>query len=165
MKLTSEQIKLLGLKLPSGSEVTLDIKLPEIKKWNPAKLEHGYFIETVGLKDIHTQEVSNYDPYYDSEIGNLFPTRDLAKKAIKDIVAYLRISAWLRENDDGWVADWNTYTQVKYWINFDELGCCWGVAPARWTRSPCTVYMSEANALKLCDLANNGVVDVFGDQD
>jgi hypothetical protein len=165
MKLTSEQIKLLGLNLPSGSEVTLDIKLPEIKKWNPAKLEHGYFIETVGLKDIHVQEVSNYDPYYDSEIGNLFPTRDLAKKAIKDIVAYLRISAWLCENDDGWVANWLSMGQEKYSVFLDEIRNCWIVGSVTIRQTPSVVYMSEANALKLCDLANNGIVDIFGNQD
>jgi hypothetical protein len=165
MILTKEQIKLLGLDLPEGSEVALDIKLPESKKWNPSPIEHGYYIETVGAVDIYVQEVSGYHPNYQSDIGNLFKERNDAISAKNDIISYLRILAWLKENDDGWVADWNNIDQKKYFINYSYYEENWNKTFVSTLKSPCVVYMSEENAIKLCDLINSGIVDLFLSED
>jgi hypothetical protein len=163
MTLTQEQIKmlvLLGLDLPVGAEVTLNVTLPEIKKWSPARLDHGYFIETCGLNDIAAREVSNYDPYYHSEIGNLFKEKNDALTAINDIESYLRLSAWLRENDDGWRADWKTYSDKKYFIYYNFGFQRWQYTYISHNKTPGVVYMSQCNAEKLCTLINDGVVDI-----
>lgn len=69
--------------------------------------------------------------------------------------------AWLKENDDGWVANWNNIDQKKYFINYSSYEESWNKNFISTLKSPCVVYMSEENAIKLRDLINSGVVDLF----
>ena len=150
MQLTPEQINLLGL--PKGSTVTLSIEPPKPEKWEPKHNTDGYFISS-NLNIIAT--------CYTSDIPaiNTFPSPMLAKNACNTIISYLRQLAWLRENDDGWFADWSDYCQLKYRVVYNHSTEKWDVISSYETSTPNVIYMSKPNAYKLLELLNSGIVE------
>ena len=138
--------------LQSGQPITIEPPKPAITKWEPA----------VGKYIIHTEldlQLRNqtFAPYKLLSLG--FQTADQANLAMKALLSYARQLAWLAENDDGWVADWNDYNQNKYHIYIEHKS-----NKVKWYRnftdqSFGIVYMSEANATKLAQLMNDGIVE------
>ena len=91
--------------------------------------------------------------------GMCYPNTNKANSAAKAIRAYARQLAWLAENDDGWVADWPDNRQSKFYVyyhhetekalkSYDASAESFGI-----------IYMSEANATKLAQLMNDGIVE------
>ena len=150
MQLTPEQITLLGL--PKGSTVTLSIEPPKLEKWKPKHIGSGYRISS-SLKVIATCNNPDIPPI------NLFPSYMLAANACNTITSYLRHLAWLRENDDGWVADWDNNGQVKYRILYDHISKKWAIHQTYVTYTPGVIYMSKPTAEKLVGLLNSGIVE------
>jgi hypothetical protein len=147
MQLTPEQINLLGL--PKGSTVTLSIERPP-EKWEPKSVNYGYTFSS-NFKIINS--------CHSTPVISLFPSPMLAEDACNAITSYLRQLAWLRENDDGWVADWDNHNQVKYRIVYDHSTKEWTAFTSYNITNPATVCMSGPNADKLVDLLNSGIVE------
>jgi hypothetical protein len=150
MQLTPEQINLLGL--PKGSTVTLSIEPPKPEKWEPKHVGSGYSISS----NLNVIAKCN-NP--DTPAINLFPSPGLAGNACNNITSYLRQLAWLRENDDGWVADWDNNGQVKYRILYDHVSKKWAIHQTYVNYAPSVIYMSKPTADKLVDLLNSGIVE------
>ena len=148
IQLTAEQFQALQ----SGQPITIEPPKPAITKWEPA----------VGKYIIHTEldlQLRNqtFAPYKLLSLG--FQTADQANLAMKALLSYARQLAWLAENDDGWVADWSNEDQNKYFVyyhhetekalkSYDASAESFGI-----------IYMSEANANKLAQLMNDGIVE------
>ena len=150
MQLTPEQINLLGL--PKGSTVTLSIEPPKPEKWEPKYSIDGYFIAS-NLSIIPTSYNSNIPAI------NTFPSLMLAGNACNNITSYLRQLAWLRENDDGWFADWDNRDQLKYQVTYNHREKVWVRLYTTGLQDIAGVYMSKSNADKLLDLLNSGIVE------
>jgi hypothetical protein len=150
MQLTPEQINLLGL--PKGSTVTLSIEPPKPEKWEPKHVGSGYSVSS------NLNVIANCNNPNTPAI-NLFPNPMLAENACNNITSYLRQLAWLRENDDGWCADWTNVSQTKYQIGYDHQENKWVVFSASGIQDIAGVYMSKSNADKLLDLLNSGIVE------
>jgi hypothetical protein len=150
MQLTPEQINLLGL--PKGSTVTLSIESPKPEKWKPKHVGSGYRISS-SLNIIATCNHPDIPPI------NLFPSSMLAEDACNAITSYLRQLAWLRENGDGWFADWDNDCQIKHRITYDRRSEKWVIQQAYVTYTPGVIYMSKPTADKLVDLLNSGIVE------
>lgn len=148
MQLTPEQINLLGL--PKGSTVTLSIESPKPEKWEPPITTKGFFI--------NSKLEIGFD-FRQSRSPNVFPTLKSAESACDAITSYLRQLAWLRENDDGWFADWNNHHQTKYRITYNHCTKEWGILTGYKISIPGAIYMSKSNAEKLAALLNSGVVE------
>jgi hypothetical protein len=149
MQLTPEQIALLGL--PKGSTVTLSIEPPKTKKWEPKSVNYGYTFSS-NFKIINS--------CHSTPVISLFPSPMLAEDACNAITSYLRQLAWLRENDDGWVDDWNNHNQIKHRITYDCIREKWVIQQAYVTYTPGVIYMSKPTAEKLVDLLNSGIVEL-----
>jgi hypothetical protein len=147
MQLTPEQINLLGL--PKGSTVTLSIERPP-EKWEPKSVNYGYTFSS-NFKIINS--------CHSTPVISLFPSPMLAEDACNTITFYLRHLAWLRENDDEWVADWGNVSQTKYQIGYDHQENKWVVLSASGIQDIAGIYMSKPTAEKLVDLLNSGVVE------
>lgn len=148
IQLTAEQFEALQ----SGQPITIEPPKPTITKWEPIG----------GKCIIHTEldlQLRNqtFAPYKLLSLG--FQTQSQADSAAKALRSYARQLAWLAENDDGWIADWNDYDQYKYYIYY-------GNNNSRFNKYKCyqaqyinTIFMSEANATKLAQLMNDGIVE------
>jgi hypothetical protein len=69
-----------------------------------------------------------------------------------------RMRAWLRENDDGWVADWGDGEQSKWYVQVNHYGNKWVIYSIFRHESIGMVYMSSPKAEELCNLLNSGEV-------
>lgn len=150
IQLTDEQYNALM----QGEPVTIEPPKPKVEKWQP---KGGYFyIEQDGY--ITNQRSTNKPTAF----GMAYPTKEAAEKARDAMRKHNRLLAWLAENDDGWVANWRDDDQGKYYVysvhtpegkvyrfNINWNDCGLG-----------TVYMSKNNALKLCKLLNDRVVEL-----
>lgn len=151
IQLTAEQFEALQ----SGQPITIEPPKPAIPivKWEP--IEGNYCVVNYCL----SADYYNKAPSNAAASGLTYKTKDQADSAAKAIRAYARQLAWLAENDDGWVADWSDAYQGKYQIyighNSNEIK----------TYRNCTdqsigiIYMSQANATKLAQLMNDGIVE------
>ena len=140
IQLTAEQFQALQ----SGQPITIEPPKPTITKWEP--IGGNYCIS-----------FSNNL----SKAGFAYNNSSQADSAAKQLRAYARQLAWLAENDDGWVADWSNIHQYKYYVYYDhnnnnskfkEYSCY----QAQYIN---TIFMSEANAIKLAQLMNDGIVE------
>ena len=149
--LTDEQMKALQ----SGKPITIEPPKPVITKWEP---KGGCFCIYADFSVDLVQLPSN--KYHNS--GMTFNSQQQAEQAAKALRSYARQLAWLAENDDGWVADWTDDTQNKYrivyYINNDN-GNKYSYYCTRDVKSPDVIFMSETNAIKLCNLLNSGIVE------
>jgi hypothetical protein len=130
---------------PSGSE--------RVQKWEPKK--GSYFVSGGGSvydSRIVDEEMLNFGKYY--------PTKEAAEKARDAMRTHNRLLAWLSENDDGWVADWEDGSQAKWFVFYNPRDGIWGSGANSFTKGLGAVYMSRENAEKLCRLLNVGVVEL-----
>ena len=148
IQLTAEQFQALQ----SGQPITIEPPKPAITKWEPIG---GRF--TVDVIKLNSYEICSENKY--RLAGMEYQTKAQADSAAKAIRAYARQLAWLAENDDGWVADWSNNRQIKFYVyyhhetekafkSYDASAESFGI-----------IYMSEANATKLAQLMNDGIVE------
>ena len=149
IQLTAEQFEALQ----SGQPITIKPPKPIIPKWEP--IEGNYCVVNYCLSALHY----NKAPSNASASGLSYQTKFQADSAAKAIRAYARQLAWLAENDDGWIADWPDNRQIKFYVyyhhetekalkSYDASAESFGI-----------IYMSEANATKLTQLMNDGIVE------
>ena len=148
IQLTAEQFEALQ----SGQPITIEPPKPTITKWEP--IEGNYCVVNYCLS------AGYYDkaPSNAAASGLTYKTQSQADSAAKQLRAYARQLAYLAENDDGWVADWSNMHQYKYYVYYDHSN-------SRFKKYSCqaqyinTIFMSEANATKLAQLMNDGIVE------
>ena len=99
IQLTAEQFEALQ----SGQPITIEPPKPaiQIAKWKP--IEGNYCVVNYCL----SADYYNKPPSNAAASGLTYKTKDQADSAAKQLRAYARQLAWLAENDDVWVADWN----------------------------------------------------------
>lgn len=146
--LTDEQMKALQ----AGQSITIDPP-KKVTKWEP-KGGHFHISETLG-----SIEEFQYKNSTLTEAGLTYQTHTQAEKASKALRSYARQLAWLAENDDGWVADWNIDNQFNYYIYYNEAFGKYEKAYNHKWKMLNTIYMSVQNAEKLCNLLNDGIVE------
>ena len=148
IQLTAEQFQALQ----SGQPITIEPPKPAITKWEPIK----------GMHNVDFIELKSYEAFSNDKYrlaGVEYQTKFQADSAAKAIRAYARQLAWLAENDDGWVADWNDHDQNKYFVSYSyekakfEKTFCYQAAYVN------LIFMSQANAEKLAQLMNDGIVE------
>ena len=109
IQLTAEQFEALQ----SGQPITIEPPKPSITKWEPKP--GAFTIDLVSLVSYETCSTNEY-----RLAGVEYQTQSQADSAAKQLRAYARQLAWLAENDDGWVADWNDYKQNKYFVGYNH---------------------------------------------
>ena len=147
IQLTAEQFEALQ----SGQSITIEPPKPTITKWEPIG----------GKCIIHTElELQARDqtfvPYTLLSLG--FQTVDQADLAMKALYSYARQLVWLAENDDGWKADWSK-DQKKYYVTYLHEKAEFEATFCYQSNHLSTIFMSEANATKLAQLMNDGIVE------
>ena len=148
IQLTAEQFEALQ----SGQPITIEPPKPVITKWEP---KPGAF--TIDLISLVSYEAFSINEY--RLAGAEYQTQSQADSAAKQLRAYARQLAWLAENDDGWIADWNDYKQNKYFVSYNHYHQKITRGNSYNTQFINTIFMSEANASKLAQLMNDGIVE------
>ncbi len=148
IQLTAEQFEALQ----SGQPITIKPPEPTITKWEPAG--GAYFICT----SLDSTAKGNSTKIF-RLAGMEYQTQSQADSAAKQLRAYARQLAWLAENDDGWIADWNDHYQNKYYIYIANTSNKVKTYRNYTDQSFGIVYMSESNAEKLAQLMNDGIVE------
>ena len=148
IQLTTEQFEALQ----SGQPITIKPLKPAITKWEP---KPGKF--TIDLISLVSYEAKSINKY--RLAGVEYQTQSQADSAAKQLRAYARQLAWLAENDDGWVADWNNSRQGKYYVYFSNETNKVLFSNERLTQTFGIIYMSQSNAIKLAQLMNDGIVE------
>ena len=148
IQLTAEQFKALQ----SGQPITIEPPKPAITKWEPAGGEYTINTALDGVVKCKSAKLFRL-------VGLEYQTQSQADSAAKQLKAYARQLAWLAENDDGWVADWNAYDQYKYFILYSNENKEFYKSKCYQSKDTNTIYMSEANATKLAQLMNDGIVE------
>ena len=149
IQLTTEQFQALQ----SGQPITIEPPKPAITKWEPIG---GNFVISGSLDSSYPIE-NKHNEY--SASGLRYQTKSQADSAARQLRTYARQLAWLAENDDGWVADWSDAYQGKYQIYIEHNGNKINTHRNFIDRSIGLIYMSEANATKLAQLMNDGIVE------
>ncbi len=151
IQLTAEQFQALQ----SGQPITIEPPKPVIPivKWEP--IEGNYCVVNYCL----SADYYNKAPSNAAASGLTYKTQSQADSAAKALRSYARQLAWLAENDDGWVADWNNSRQGKYYIYFSNETNTVLFSNERLTQTFGLIYMSQANAIKLAQLMNDGIVE------
>lgn len=151
IQLTAEQFEALQ----SGQPITIEPPKPAIPiaKWEP--IEGNYCVVNYCLSADYYNKV----PSNAAASGLTYKTQSQADNATKTIRAYARQLAWLAENDDGWVADWSNSKQGKYYVYIEHSSNKIKLYRNYTDQSIGLIYMSEANAVKLAQLMNDGIVE------
>lgn len=148
IQLTAEQFEALQ----SGQPITIEPPKSAITKWEPAGGRH-----TLDFIEVRSYEAFSNDKY--RLAGVEYQTKYQANSAAKQLRAYARQLAWLAENDDGWIADWDNLEQSKYFVyiayNSNKVNVCSNIIGKFFG----TIYMSHSNATKLAQLMNDGIVE------
>ena len=148
IQLTAEQFEALQ----SGQPITIEPPKPAITNWEPAG---GKFLISGSLDSSYPIE-NKHNEY--SASGLRYQTKSQADSAAKAIRAYARQLAWLAENDDGWVADWSK-DQNKYYVRYSHEKAEFEMTFCYQAEYVNLIFMSEANATKLTQLMNDGIVE------
>lgn len=151
IQLTAEQFQALQ----SGQSITIEPPKPaiQIDKWEP--IEGNYCVVNYCL----SAGYYNNAPSNAAALGLTYKTQSQADSAAKAIRAYARQLAWLAENDDGWIADWSNSNQGKYFVYIAHKSNKVKGYRNYTDQSFGIIYMSEANATKLAQLMNDGIVE------
>lgn len=144
IQLTAEQFEALQ----SGQPITIEPRKPAITKWEP---RGGSSRITTSLN-----VAGKWDP---TSAGMEYPNNAKAASAAKALRAYARQLAWLSENDDGWVADWSNEDQNKYFVLYSHDCKKFQTTYCYQSQYINTIFMSQANATKLAQLMNDGIVE------
>ncbi len=147
IQLTAEQFEALQ----SGQPITIEPPKPAITKWEPKP--GAFTIDLISLVSYETFSTNEY-----RLAGVEYQTQSQADSAAKVIRAYARQLAWLAENDDGWIADWSR-DQNKYYVVYSHEKAEFETAFCYQSDHLSTIFMSEANATKLAQLTNDGIVE------
>ena len=149
IQLTAEQFQALQ----SGQPITIEPPKPviPIAKWEPIGGEFS-ISNSFSVLGIKTEDEVK-------KSGMKYKTKNQAENAAKALRSYARQLAWLAENDDGWVADWSDAYQGKYQIYIENNGNKINTHRNFIDRSIGLIYMSQANATKLAQLMNDGIVE------
>lgn len=148
IQLTTEQFEALQ----SGQPITIEPLKPTITKWEP---KPGIFT----LRLAFDTSVISYSDYSYRLAGMEYQTKSQADSAAKQLRAYARQLAWLAENDDGWIADWLGNKQYKYFVAYSHNSKKFEVYRCYAINYLGVIYMSQANATKLAQLMNDGIVE------
>jgi hypothetical protein len=148
--LTDEQMKALQ----SGQPITIEPPKQPITKWEPKGGDYiiDHLLNTITFKNGFKNEL-----WINS--GLIYQTESQAEQAAKALRSYARQLAWLAENDDGWVANWENPNQYKHYVYFHNVKQMYHMSHDYSAKSIGLVYMSENNAQKLCQLLNDGIVE------
>jgi hypothetical protein len=146
-----------------GKEIEVEIAQEEVDKlykaekhlWMPKKGETYWYIAHFGYTGhfVYTGDIADEDVL---DFGNMYKTQEQAEWAAKEMKEHNKLLAWLANNDDGWVADWDNRYQDKYYLYYDYECKKYDFFCKKNCKSPGTVYMSEANIKKLVKQLNNG---------
>lgn len=147
--LTEEQMKALQL----GKSITIEPPKPAITKWEPKR---GKFILQSDLDGSYSAPGCSV-PYILA--GLTYATEAKANSAAKALRAYARQLAWLAENDDGWIADWDDHYQNKYFIIYSNETSKFQKSKMYQANPISMIFMSEQNAAKLARFMNEGIVE------
>ena len=141
--LTDEQFKALQL----GQSITIEPS--KLAKWEPVG----------GVYTIrYNEEIEKTLSTHKNRLAGLeYQTKEQAENAAKHLRAYARQLAWLAEHDDGWIADWEEPSQLKFYVYYSVSRAIYDTA-ANQSRTLSVVYMSKNNAEKLCEQLNSGIV-------
>ena len=143
IQLTAEQFQALQ----SGQPITIEPPKPTTTKWEP----RGGNIQITASLNV----TGKWEP---TSAGMCYPNINKANSAAKAIRAYARQLAWLAENDDGWVADWSK-DQNKYYVTYSHEKAEFETTLCYQSNHLSTIFMSKANATKLAQLMNDGIVE------
>ena len=144
IQLTAEQFQALQ----SGQPITIEPPKPTTTKWEP----RGGNIQITASLNV----TGKWEP---TSAGMCYPNINKAESAANALRSYARQLAWLAENDDGWVADWNDYNQYKYFSLYSNENKEFHKSKCYQSQYMNTIFMSEANATKLVQLMNDGIVE------
>ena len=144
IQLTAEQFEALQ----SGQPITIKPSKPTTTKWEP----RGGCIQI-------TASLNVTDKWEPTSAGMCYPNINKANSAAKALRSYARQLAWLAENDDGWVADWFNVHQNKYYVYIAHNNNKVTIHRNYTDQFFGIIYMSEANATKLAQLMNDGIVE------
>lgn len=148
IQLTAEQFEALQ----SGQPITIEPPKLTITKWEPAEGEY-----TIKKALDSVVKCKSAKPF--RLVGLEYQTQSQADSAAKQLRAYARQLAYLAENDDGWIADWSDSEQSKYHIYIEHNGNKIKTDKNFINQSIGLIYMSQANAEKLAQLMNDGIVE------
>ena len=143
IQLTAEQFQALQ----SGQPITIEPPKPTTTKWEP----RGGNIQITASLNI----TGKWEP---TSAGMCYPNINKANSADKALRSYARQLAWLAENDDGWIADWSK-DQNKYYVTYSHEKAEFETTFCYQSNHLSTIFMSEANATKLAQLMNDGIVE------
>ena len=145
--LTDEQMKALQ----SGQSITIEPPKPTITKWEPKGGNYRVQSDLTIFKNQSSRDFKNS--------GIEYKTQAQAEQAAKALRSYARQLAYLAENDDGWVADWSSDKANKYYVHYHHESKRWFISHNVYAQSAGIIYMSQANAEKLCQLLNDRIVE------
>ena len=143
IQLTAEQFQALQ----SGQPITIEPPEPTTTKWEPK----GGNIQITASLNV----TGKWEP---TSAGMCYPNINKANSAAKALRSYARQLAYLAENDDGWVADWSK-DQNKYYVTYSHEKAKFETTFCFQSNHLSTIFMSEANATKLAQLMNDGIVE------
>ena len=143
IQLTAEQFQALQ----SGQPITIEPPKPTTTKWEP----RGGNIQITASLNV----TGKWEP---TSAGMCYPNINKANSAAKALRSYARQLAWLAENDDGWIADWSK-DQNKYYVTYSHEKAEFETTFCYQSNHLNTIFMSEANATKLAQLMNDGIVE------
>jgi actin-related protein len=69
-----------------------------------------------------------------------------------------KIKEFVKEHDNGWVADWDDKSQRKHYVFFHYFYCRWEVGIDINSGVPWVIYMSENCAESLVRKLNSGEI-------
>lgn len=145
IQLTAEQFQALQ----SGQPITIEPPKPTVTKWEP---KPGTF--TIDLISLVGYKAQFNDKY--RLAGDEYQTKSQAAKQLR---AYARQLAWVSEHYDGWEADWSDRDQNKYYVFYCNNNRKFKPDYCFRSQDLATIYMSKANAIKLAQLMNDGIVE------
>jgi hypothetical protein len=157
IELTEEQAE----EFQATGSITLTMPEEKPKQWEPKtpEMDQIYWFKNGGgisvASDSWTRHETDLKRLVD---GNVYLSGAAAKADTEADRKRNRLRAWLRENDDGWVADWNNDMQGKWVVVFKHQTKEWIAASFVNYAEVGLSYMSKPNAEKLQDLLNSGEV-------
>ena len=147
--LTDEQMKALQ----SGQSITIEPPKQVVTKWEPKGGDYKVKYDLTGPTLDTSIMISEL------QSGLRYNNKSQAEQAARALRSYSRQLAYLAENDDGWIADWNNSTIIKYYISYNHTYRRWKIYNNTSARALGSIYMSEDNAKKLCQLLNDEIVE------
>lgn len=113
---------------------------------------------TIYLEELSVVEEPGTATMY-TRVGLERATTELAQRALKNIIAYLRILAYVDEHCPEWTADWEDLSQQKFLVEYAPLagdGHAFQVKRAGLYEMAFTPYMNKETAEKLAADLNSG---------